>query len=396
MADFLLVLDWLIVLAWTMRIISALRNMPRIPNLLDPRYAEPLPPRATPLISVIVPACNEEANIEAALRSLLAIKSVPIEILVIDDRSTDSTGVILDRVAAETDRVAARANLTVIHVTELPPGWIGKPHAMALAARQATAPWLLFTDADVFFAPDSLLRAVNFAQAENADHFVLFPSLILESFGERMMTAIFQVFAFLGARPWRVADPASRDSIGMGAFNLVRAEVYRAVGGFEALRMEVVEDLKLGLDIKRAGYRQRAAFGPGLLRLRWAEGTLHFIRNVTKNFFAVFRFRTLPALAACMVLVIFCLSPFAALAGSLPFRIPAILLLLMMFFLYRLFERYNEVPAAYFLTFPIAATLLIYAVLRSVLVTLLNHGIRWRGTFYPLSELRRSAGPLRQ
>src|ERR1700758_4858985 len=220
MARILLLLDWLIVLAWSIRIISALRNLPRIPNLLDARYAEPLPPRATPLISVIVPACNEEVNIEAALRSLLAIQSVPIEILVVDDRSTDQTGAILDRIAAE-----FRSGLTVIHIAELPPGWLGKPHAMALAARQATAPWLLFTDADVFFAPDSLLRAINFVQAENADHLVLFPSLILRSFGERMMMAIFQLFAFLGARPWRVAEPASRDSIGMGAFNLVRADI---------------------------------------------------------------------------------------------------------------------------------------------------------------------------
>src|ERR1700756_3968835 len=210
-----------------------------------------------------------------------------------------------------------------------------------------------------------------------------------------MMTAIFQLFAFLGARPWRVADPASRDSIGMGAFNLVRADVYRAIGGFESLHMEVVEDLKLGLDIKRAGYRQRAVFGPGLLRIRWAEGTLHFIRNVTKNFFAVFRFRTMPALAACLALAIISLSPFAALAGPLSYRIPALLLLFMLFFIYRLFERYNEVPAAFYLTFPIAVVLLIYAVFRSVVVTLFNRGIRWRGTFYPLAELRKNAGPLR-
>jgi glycosyltransferase involved in cell wall biosynthesis len=389
----LLILNWLIVLLWTWRILSALRNLPRIPNLLDPHYAHPLDPSPLPLISVIVPACNEAANIEATLRSLLAIESVPIEILVIDDRSTDSTGAIIDRLAAEAR--AADRSLAALHITEVPAGWMGKTHAMALAARQATAPWLLFTDADVLFSSDSLLRALNLAQAETADHLVLFPTMILKTFGETMMVAIFQLFGTLAAPPWRVPDPNSRDSIGIGAFNLIRADVYRAIGGFESLRMQVVEDIRLGVEVKRAGYRQRVAFGRDLLRLRWAEGTLHFIRNLTKNFFAVFRFHALPALIVCAALIPFCLGPFAAVAGPLSFRIPAMLFLFMLFLFYRCFRPCNGIPTAYFLTFPIAATLIIYALLRSVLVTLARGGIRWRGTFYPLSELRKTAGPLR-
>jgi glycosyltransferase involved in cell wall biosynthesis len=381
------------------RILSALRNLPRVPDLLDPRYARALAPQITPLISVIVPACNEEANIEGTLRSLFAIDSVPIHIFAVDDRSTDSTGAILDRIAAETDRVAGEtdsiARLTVIHVTELPTGWLGKPHAMALAARQATTPWLLFTDADVLFSPDALLRAINLAHAENADHVVVFPTMILKTFGERMMIAIFQSFSTLASPPWRIPDPRSRESIGIGAFNLIRAEAYRAIGGFESLRMQVTEDIRLGVEIKRAGYRQRAAFGRGLIRLRWAEGAFHFINNVTKNFFAIFRFRSRPALIGCAVLTIFCLAPFAGLAGPLRYRIPAALLYLMLFFLYRRLGRFSKLPAAFFLTFPIAAALLIYALFRSVVVTLLRGGIRWRGTFYPLAELRKTAGPAR-
>ncbi len=387
MADVLLILDWIIVLLWTALILSTLRNIHRVPNLLDPPYARPLDTTPLPLISVIVPACNEEANIEATLRSLLAIDSVPIEILAVDDRSTDATGAILDRISAESKR------LTVLHITELPPGWLGKPHAMALAARQAATPWLLFTDADILFSPDSLLRALNFAQNERADHVVIFPSMILKTFGETMMVAIFQLFGTLGSPPWRVCDPHSRNSIGIGAFNLVRADVYRAIGGFESLRMQIVEDLRLGFEVKRAGYRQRVAFGRGLIRLRWAEGALHFARNLTKNFFAVFRFRVFPALGACGVLTVSCLGPFAALAGPLSFRIPAALFLLALLLIYRRLGRDNGIAAAYFLTFPIAAALLIYALFRSVVITLANGGIRWRSTFYSLAELRKTAGP---
>lgn len=207
------------------------------------------------------------------------------------------------------------------------------------------------------------------------------------------MIAIFHLLGTVFSPPWRVSDPRSRASIGIGAFNLVRADVYRAIGGFESLRMQVTEDIRLGVEIKRAGYRQRAAFGPGLIRLRWAEGAFHFIRNVTKNFFAIFRFRALPALIACVVLTIICVVPFAGLAAPPSFRIPAILLFVMFFFLYRCLGRFSHISAAFFLTFPVAAGLLTYALFRSVVVTLLNGGIRWRGTFYTLAELRRTAGP---
>jgi glycosyltransferase involved in cell wall biosynthesis len=386
MAAFL-VLDWLIVLLWTLLILSTLRNLPRVPNLLNPRFLRPLEPSPLPLISVIVPARNEETSIEATVRALLATVSVPIQVIAINDRSTDSTGAILERIASESSR------LTVIDVTDLPPGWLGKPHAMALAARQATTPWLLFTDADVLFAPDTLLRALNLAQDENADHLVLFPTMILKGFGERMMLAVFHLLGTVFSPPWRVPNPRSRASLGIGAFNLVRADVYRAFGGFESLRMQVTEDIRFGFEIKRAGYRQRVAVGPDLIRVRWAEGARHFILNVTKNFFALFQFRARPALTACAVLTIVCVAPFAGLAGPLSFRIPAAFLFFLLLLLYRCLGHVSKISAAFFLTFPVAAALLIYALLRSVVVTFANGGIHWRGTFYPLSELRKTAGP---
>jgi glycosyltransferase involved in cell wall biosynthesis len=384
----LLILAWIIALLWTWQTLSALRNLPLIPNLLDPRYGQPLPPQLTPILSVIVPASNEAASVEATLRSLIAIDSIPLEILAIDDRSTDTTGAIMDSIAAETDRLA------VIHITELPAGWTGKTHAMALAARQATAPWLLFTDADVLFAPDSLLRAINLVQAEQVDHLAVFPTFILKTFGERMMLAVFQIISTLGTRFWMVSNPRSRASVGIGAFNLIRASAYRSIGGFESLRMEVLEDVRLGFTVKRAGFRQQIVFGPDLIRIRWAEGAFHFVRNLTKNLFAVFQFRALPALAACAVLIVALLGPVAALAGPLSIRIPGAIVFLMLLLLYRYHRRLNGIPTAYFLTYPVAAALLIYAVLRSIIVTLLRGGVRWRGTFYSLAELRENCGPI--
>lgn len=387
MISFLNAFLWLITVAWIWRVILALLHLPKLPDLLATRYAKN--DHVENRISVIVPARNEAAAIEQTLRSLLAQQKVTIEIIAVDDRSTDATGQIMDRIAAEDSR------LRVIHVDHLPEGWTGKTHAMALAARQSTTQWLLFTDGDILFAPDCLHRALSYANAE-ADHLVLFPSLILKSFGERMMLSAIQVLSFLSWRPWKIADPKSRDSIGVGAFNLVRGEVYRSTGGFEALRMEVLEDLRFGHEVKRQGFRQRFVFGRGLIRVHWAEGALGIIRNLTKNIFAVFRFRPERLLGACIGLSLFCLAPVAALAGPVSMKLAGIVALASAFAMFLYCRRnINGISPLYVFTFPIAACLLVYMLLRSMIVTLARGGVIWRGTFYPLAELRKQAGPLR-
>lgn len=392
-----IVFSWLITLVWVQRVLSAMRNLPRVPDLLHRRYDPPAPRAAAsgpPLITVVVPARNEAAAIEATLRSLLA-QRIPVEILAVDDRSTDATGSIMEGIAAE-----ARAKgkyLSVIHVESLPAGWLGKNHAMALAARQSATDWLLFTDGDVMFGPDALERALGYAQKTGVDHLVLLPTLILKSPGERMMSAVFQSLSLLTWRPWKIADPkAKRESIGMGAFNLVRSDVYRAVGGFEAAPLEVLEDLRLGYIIKSRGCRQHLVLGRDLIRLHWASGALGMVHNLTKNIFATFRFRLSLLLAAWLGLVILCFGPLAGLFAPWPVRSAGIVALIMLVLLYRLASRYyNRISTAYVFTFPVAVVLVLYAMLRSTFLTLSRRGVVWRGTFYPLRELRRNAGRLR-
>ncbi len=162
---------------------------------------------------------------------------------------------------------------------------------MWTAAKQATGEWLLFTDADVLFKPDSLRRALAYAEAERADHVVLFPQMIMKRPGEYMMIAFFQTMFMFGHRPWKVADPSTDDHMGVGAFNLVRRRVYEAVGTYEALRMEVLDDMKLGKVVKKAGFAQRNVFGGDLISIRWAHGAMGVVNNLTKNFFAVLSFQ---------------------------------------------------------------------------------------------------------
>jgi glycosyltransferase involved in cell wall biosynthesis len=387
----LTIVAWVIALLWLVSTAVALKNLPGIPDLRDANYAAP--PANPPLVSVIVPARNEAADIEATLRSLLALESVPLEIFAVNDRSTDATGSIIDKIAAEATAEGKR--LTALHISELPDGWMGKTHAMAVASARAQGEWLLFTDGDILFAKDTLVRALNLAQVERADHVIIFPTLILKSFGERMIIAFFQGMSALASRFWKIPDPDAKESMGVGAFNLIRADVYRKLGGFESLRMEVLEDLRLGFEVKRQGYRQRVAFGRDLVRVRWAVGALGMIRNITKNLFAGFRFRVWLTLVASAGLMLFCLGPFAALAGSWWMKASTALVLLALWLLYRYYRQYTGIAAWYVFTFPLAACLVLYAILRSMILTLARGGVVWRGTLYPLAALRKHAGPLR-
>ncbi|MGA7352350.1 MAG: glycosyltransferase, partial [Acidobacteriaceae bacterium] len=319
----------------------------------------------------------------------------PVAIIAVDDRSTDSTGAILDRLAAEP--VPPNKTLTILHVETLPEGWMGKTHAMALAARQTATPWLLFTDGDILFGPDTLERALRFAHASNADHVALALTLILQSAGERMMTTVFGLFTLLSFRPWKTPDPAAKhDSVGVGGFNLIRASVYRAIGGFEALRMEVLEDLRLGFEVKRQGYRQHVVFGRDLIRVHWASGALGMTHNLSKNFFAMFRFRPAALVAGVIILALLFFAPFAGLFAPWPIRSASLVALAMIALAHSYSSRhFTGISILYLFTLPIGAALLVYALLRSMILTLLRGGVVWRGTFYPLRDLRRHAGPLR-
>jgi glycosyltransferase involved in cell wall biosynthesis len=378
---------WLIALTWLWKVIAAAYGLPRVPNLLLPEHN--IAPAGSPSLTVIVPARNEAADIAATLRSLLAQDYPNLHIIAVDDRSTDQTGAIIDTITAQHPE-----KLRSLHITELPTGWLGKTHAMALAARHAPTDYLLFTDADVLFHPTAIRIALANAVATRADHLVTTPTTIIKRWDEAAILSFIQTLSLWAARPWRIADPkAIRDAIGIGAFNLLRREAYQQVGGFESLRMEVIEDIGLARRIKSAGLAQRIVFGRGLVSLHWASGVGGLVKVMTKNLWAAFRFRISLALLGCLWLLVFCVAPAIALFFS-PTRIPAILTLVAVAYAYRLLSRRFGLSTWNALFFPFSALIFIFTLLRSMLITLRQGGIIWRGTFYPLTELRKNAAPL--
>ena len=377
------ILGALLAAIWFDRLRDAAFGLPSVPQIAGPewdRWPEPRP-RAT----VIVAARNEEAHVEAAVGSLLALDYPDYEVFAVNDRSTDRTGELLDRLARENP-----ARLRVLHVRELPPGWLGKPHAMGLAAEQASGDWLLFTDADVTFRPDALRRALACAEQSRADHLVLFPTALMHSLSERMMFAFFPTLVAFGHRPWKVSDPRTRDYVGMGAFNMIRRTVYEALGVRLALRMDVLDDMKLGKLVKEGGYAQRVAAGYGLITLRWGHGALGVLNNLTKNLFALMLYRWPRTLGAAFLLLLLNLGPFIGLALAPGWtRLGYALAVAALALLYLCLSRYSRISPLYVVLHPVSTLLFTGTLLRSMVLALARGGVIWRGTKYPLEELRK-------
>ena len=378
------IIAWLVALAWVLRVVAAVRGVPTIPNLLQTEYD--VEPVGMPSITVIVPARNEQVDVRACLESLLAQDYAALKIIAVNDRSTDETGAVMETLACD--------RLRILHIAELPAEWLGKTHAMARAAEMTESEFLLFTDADVLFRKDALRRALVSAVRSGADHLVVGPTTIIRRWDEAALLAFFQIFGLWGARPWKVDDKkALRDAIGIGAFNMLRSSAYREIGGFEALRMEIVEDLGVARRVKMAGLAQRFVYGRGLVSLHWASGVNGLVNVMTKNIFSAFRFHIWLLLIGCGWLVLFCVMPFIA-VWSQPFTMPAGVTILAIAVGYGALKRLSGLSAWNVLLAPFAAALFIYALVRSMVITLVQGGVIWRGTFYPLEELRRHAMPV--
>jgi len=364
--------------------------MPTLPDLtsLDIAALPELPSGDGPHLTVIVPACNEEKAIQATLRSLLASTGLRLEIIAVDDRSIDRTGKLMDEVAEESRGGPHR--LHVIHNRQLPDGWLGKPHALQLGTESANAPWLLFTDADVAFSPTALELTLRYTLHENVDYLALILSLLLKSSSEGAAFAAFQAMSQWSIRLWKVADPRARDFFGAGGFSLVRREVVTRLGGLQKLRMEVIEDVSFAWMVKRGGYSQRIAVGPGLAQIHWIQGALGIVSLLEKNGFAGFRYRVWLTLLVCLGFAVQMACPLAAMATGGWGLVAGLLTYGFITLTYVANRRVTLAPPWLAFFFAPATAILLYAILRSMVLTLKRGGVTWRGTHYPLAELRRN------
>ena len=347
----------------------------------------PVPKNAQhlPTLSIIIAARNEVAQLENALRSVMALEYPRREIVVVDDRSEDGTGALLDRMAS------AHPELKIIHVAELPPGWMGKNHALQRGAEASTGELLLFTDADVHFEPTAVKRAAHHLVVQGWDHLTAPPVLEMPTFLTRVVSALFVVGFSAYMKPWKAADPKSRYFIGVGAFNLMRRSVYEAVGGHEPIRLRPDDDLKLGKGIKLAGFRQAVLWGRSMLSVRWYESLPAMVKGLEKNLFAGTEYRLAIILYGVVAIGLVYLFPVVGLVGGDGMiRGLCAAQLAVVVLLFAESARYGGGPFWSGLLAPLSAVLYINMILNSTLKTLLRGGIEWSGTFYPLAELKKN------
>ena len=369
-------------LLWLGQLIAIIRNRKARHWLAD--VADTAPELGWPSLTVIFAARDEAAGVELATRSILAQDYPAMEVVAVDDRSTDATGEILDALGAEDRR------LRVVHVRELAPGWLGKTHALHAAAAAATSTWLLFTDADVVFAPGALRRAVVCAEGVGADHLTVVPEFVAEGVGERLFLVMFSLVFAIRVLGGRVEAPDGRTHLGVGAFNLVRARAFRGIGGFDHLRLSVDDDNRLAQALKVAGYRGRAVLGAGAVSVRWQVGLVGLIRGLEKNFFAFLDFRLWLVALVCIAWLALGLAPFAGLfLGPWWTRAACAVGIAALAAMLALTRHQTGIAWYYALAFPLTIALMLVALIRSTWLTLRRGGVRWRGGFYPLSDLRK-------
>lgn len=381
---------WGIALVWVLRTYDVIHLLPGMVDLTQPDWD--VRPEGTPTLTVVVPARDEAEKIAATLDALMAADYAGLRVLVVDDRSTDGTGAIVDAYVAEY-AVRKPGRLAAIHIAELPEGWLGKTFALMVATENSASDYLLFTDADVLFSPSILRRALVCAQDMQADHLVVMPTVEVRSRGEGIVLGFLQMMGLWASRPWKVEDPkALRDVVGIGAFNLVRRDAFHELGGWLPQRLAVLEDITLGRRMKAAGMRQRVVFAPGMVLVHWAKGAGGLLRGMTKNLFSAFGFQPLLVVLACAWIAVFCLLPLVGLAW-LPTVLPALAILVCIGATYRVMGAETLIDARYAWLYPLGALALMFAMVRSMVVVLARRGVMWRGTLYPLRDLRRHNSP---
>ncbi|WP_136796065.1 glycosyltransferase [Desulfosediminicola ganghwensis] len=341
---------------------------------------------SAPKVSVIVPACNEAETIRPALKRLLAQQYQNLEIIVVNDRSTDRTSEIVREIQKE-----CRRDFELLEITELPDGWLGKANALQVGAEKASGEILLFTDADVEMEPTTIARAVQVLESRKIDHL----SLIFQHIGGNWLLNALILDSACGLlamfKPWKAGDRSSSFGFGVGAFNMVRSTAYRAVGGHSRIRMQPIDDLMLGKELKANGFRQLCMLGRQQVMVCWYPSVKAMVDGLMKNVFSVLHYRAWLAVVVAVLIFVGTLLPVAAIfftSGVVQLVFTAAVLTRIIGLLVTA-GMYNMGPGVA-LGGLISPFLSIYIVLRAMVLVTRDSGIYWRNSYYPLDELKKS------
>lgn len=375
----------LIAFAWLISIVLTRYGLARQKPLF-PTTDSRLSASNAPLVSILVPARNEQHRVLAdCIRSILAQDYGRFEVLAVNDRSTDDTGAILKTFAKSDDR------LRVIEGEEVLAGWLGKPYAMQQAFRHARGEWILATDADMIFDKAALRTAMDRILAEKGDAISLIPHFEAGSFWERVMIPTWVWVLLMFTLFYRTSNPKTQGAVGIGGFFLMRRTVLERVGGYEALKNEVMEDVRLAEIIKGSGARLFTESAPTLLKTRMYRNFAEMWECSTKNWFSGMKFSLPLAWSAVFSMYLMAVvPPLLALASGIGIAlgvsadlwllfIPAVLSWLLQILVLAMVSQRSEVSPAYALTAPIGLGLLYAMLFDSSIRITTGKGVTWKG-----------------
>jgi cellulose synthase/poly-beta-1,6-N-acetylglucosamine synthase-like glycosyltransferase len=338
-------------------------------------------------ISVIIAARNEERSIEATIISLLEQTHRELELIMVNDRSTDSTGLIIDILAKEHERMIP------IHIEDLPSGWLGKNHALYKGYEVAEGQLLLFSDADIYFESDTICKALTYMKEQQVDHMTIAPDLQARSFWLQAFISYFLYGFSVFKRPWTANnDHSRRGGMGIGAFNLIKRDVYEQMGTHAEIKNRPDDDLKLGQAIKQQGYKQRFLSGVHQLSVEWYPSLKEAIKGLEKNTFAGLHYSLAVTVFAISTIVLTHFLPIITLfaGGDLRVQLLSVVFLLIFLTLYGVtIIKMTSYSLWKLAVYPITTAIFLHSTIRAVALTYIKGGVEWRGTFYSLKELRR-------
>jgi glycosyltransferase involved in cell wall biosynthesis len=383
-----IILGGLLALVWVCLAIDGWlgqRSVPVLREVPDMAATHADEPTTLPRVRLIAAARNEARGLEAAAQSWLALDYPKLEIVIVNDRSTDQTGMIIERLAHGSRRV------TSLHVAHLPQSWLGKTHALAMGAAHATSEWLLFTDADVRFDPKALRKAIWYATQHGCDHLACLPRITGGGWWLNSVEVLFMLIFVLWVRPRHVANARHPASVGVGACNLVRTEAYRTIEGHQRIALRPDDDIKLGELLKRHGFRQRLVDAAGLVAVTWYPSIRDMARGLEKNIFAGCDYRLGRFVLRLLAFLGLFWAPLAGMllahgvARGLFGCAAAIYMMMYLYTASRAVDRWHVALGA-----PLSVLILAAISIRAVYLTLRRGGIVWRDSFYALAELRRN------
>ncbi len=378
---FLLIFAWSIVALWLAALVWTRRCLHKQQPLALNKTAKT---KREPLVSILIPARNEANRVlEKSIGSMLNQTYGNFEIIVLDDRSTDDTGKIIEKVFAGQSKTE-NPKSKIVSGVEPPKDWLGKPFALQQALKFAGGEWILTADADVIFAPETVETVVDYVETNNCDALTLAPKLVFASFWETLFMPVFAWFCVL-AMPLHLANDAKRpESIGFGNFFMFRRSVLEEVGGFQSVKSEVAEDLKLAEILKKKGFNIRADYAPELIETRMYAGFREIWEGFTKNLFPGMNFSLPKTIFSLFTIFLYGVLPLPLAIAALVFSrfalfIPLVSVYFLQIIVFVVIQKRWRGNALYAVLTPLGLLMFAAILFNSTVKVLSGVGVVWKG-----------------